>query len=107
MCFSRIVEPGGSPMAARDLTPIVDLTLEHGTGPFRTRHPVWSDLHPPCNNACPAGKNIQGWLAHVQAGDFRRAWKALAWHNPLPATHGRSAITRANRTAIAAKWTPP
>jgi formate dehydrogenase beta subunit len=76
-------------MAARDLTPIVDLTLEHGTGPFRTRHPVWSDLHPPCNNACPAGENIQGWLAHAQAGDFRRAWETLVADNPLPATHGR------------------
>ena len=76
-------------MASRDLTPIVDLTLDRGTGPFRTRHPVWSDLRPPCNNACPAGENIQAWLAHAQAGDFRKAWETLVADNPLPATHGR------------------
>jgi len=76
-------------MASRDLTPIVDLTLEHGTGPFRIRHPVWSDLRPPCNNACPAGEDIQAWLAHAQAGDFRKAWETLVADNPLAATHGR------------------
>jgi formate dehydrogenase (NADP+) beta subunit len=76
-------------MASHDLTPIVDLTLDGGTGPFRTRHPEWSDLRPPCNNACPAGENIQGWLAHAQAGDFRTAWETLVADNPLPATHGR------------------
>jgi NADPH-dependent glutamate synthase beta subunit-like oxidoreductase len=76
-------------MASRDLTPIVDLSLDRGTGPFRTRHPVWSDLRPPCNNACPAGENIQAWLAHAQAGEFRKAWETLVADNPLPATHGR------------------
>ncbi len=76
-------------MASRDLTPIVDLSLDRGTGPFRTRHPVWSDLRPPCNNACPAGENIQAWLAHAQAGAFRKAWETLVADNPLPATHGR------------------
>ena len=76
-------------MVSRDLTPIVDLSLDRGTGPFRTRHPVWSDLRPPCNNACPAGENIQAWLAHAQAGEFRKAWETLVADNPLPATHGR------------------
>ncbi len=74
---------------AHDLTPIIDLTLDRGTGPFRTRHPVWSDLRPPCNNACPAGENIQGWLAQAQAGEYRKAWEILVADNPLPATHGR------------------
>ena len=74
---------------AHDLTPVIDLTLDRGTGPFRTRHPVWSDLRPPCNNACPAGEDIQGWLALAQAGDYRKAWETLVADNPLPATHGR------------------
>lgn len=74
---------------SRDLTPVIDLTLDRGTGPFRTRHPVWSDLRPPCNNACPAGENIQAWLALAQAGDYRKAWETLVADNPLPATHGR------------------
>jgi NADPH-dependent glutamate synthase beta subunit-like oxidoreductase len=77
-------------MAAHDLTPMVDLTLDRGTGPFRTRHPVWANLRPPCNAACPAGETIQGWLAQAQAGDFRAAWDILVADNPLPATHGRA-----------------
>jgi formate dehydrogenase (NADP+) beta subunit len=74
---------------ARDLTPVVDLRLESGTGPFRTRRPIYVDLLPPCNHACPAGENIQGWLAFAQAGEYRKAWETLVADNPLPATHGR------------------
>jgi formate dehydrogenase (NADP+) beta subunit len=75
--------------SAHDLTPVIDLTLDRGTGPFRTRHPVWSDLRPPCNHACPAGEDIQGWLALAQAGEYRKAWEILVADNPLPAIHGR------------------
>ncbi len=74
---------------ARDLTPVVDFAHEQGTGPFRTRRPVYVDLLPPCNHACPAGENIQAWLALAQAGDYRAAWETLVADNPLPATHGR------------------
>ncbi|HTW72541.1 MAG TPA: NAD(P)-binding protein [Acetobacteraceae bacterium] len=76
-------------LPARDLTPLVDPSREAGTGPFRTRRPVYVDLLPPCNNACPAGENIQGWLALAQAGEYRKAWELLVADNPLPATHGR------------------
>src|SRR5215467_6830007 len=74
---------------AHDLTPIVDLTSQHGSGPYRTRLPHYVALLPPCNHACPAGENIQAWLAFAQAGDYRRAWETLMADNPLPATHGR------------------
>ncbi|NNF17312.1 MAG: glutamate synthase, partial [Gammaproteobacteria bacterium] len=40
-----------------------------GTGPVRTQRPVYVDFLPPCNHACPAGENIQAWLAHLQAGN--------------------------------------
>ena len=73
----------------RDLTPIVDLAAELGTGPVRARRPVYVDLLPPCNHACPAGENIQAWLALVQAGKHRDAWEALVLDNPMPAVHGR------------------
>jgi formate dehydrogenase beta subunit len=72
-----------------DMTPVVDLTHEKGTGPVRSRRPVYVDLLPPCNNACPAGENIQGWLALAQAGRYRQAWEILIGDNPLPAVHGR------------------
>jgi formate dehydrogenase (NADP+) beta subunit len=72
-----------------DMTPVVDLTVERGTGPVRTRRPIYVDLLPPCNHACPAGENIQSWLALAQAGKYRAAWEALVQDNPLPTVHGR------------------
>jgi NADPH-dependent glutamate synthase beta subunit-like oxidoreductase len=72
-----------------DMTPAVDLTAEPGAGPARARRPVYVDLLPPCQNACPAGEDIQGWLALAQAGRDRAAWEHLVADNPLPATHGR------------------
>ena len=72
-----------------DLTPVIGLSTEQGTGPFRTRRPVWTDLLPPCNSVCAAGEDIQAWLALAQAGEYRRAWETLVADNPLPATHGR------------------
>ena len=72
-----------------DMTPDVDLTGEKGTGAVRSRRPRYVDLLPPCNDACPAGENIQAWLAHAQAGRYREAWTTLMQDNPLPAVHGR------------------
>jgi NADPH-dependent glutamate synthase beta subunit-like oxidoreductase len=74
----------------RDITPLPDLL--HGrsrAGPVRDRRPVYVDLLPPCNAGCPAGENIQAWLAHTQAGDHERAWRELVADNPFPAIHGR------------------
>jgi NADPH-dependent glutamate synthase beta subunit-like oxidoreductase len=73
-----------------DLTSPPDLV--HGrprAGPVRDRRPVYVDLLPPCNAACPAGENIQSWLSHLQEGEHERAWRALVADNPLPAIHGR------------------
>ena len=72
-----------------DMTPVVDLTREKGTGPVRARRPIYVDLRPPCNHACPAGENIQAWLDLAQAGKYRQAWETLVRDNPMPAVHGR------------------
>ena len=73
-----------------DLTTGTDLR-DHaaGTGPERRQRPVYVDFMPTCNNACPAGENIQAWLSLAQAGDYRSAWEKLVEDNPLPAIHGR------------------
>ena len=93
-------------MTARqtDVTPVVDLVAAPGTGAARERRPVYVDLLPPCNHACPAGENIQAWLAHARAGRYREAWLALVEDNPLPAVHGRVCYhpceTSCNREAV-------
>jgi formate dehydrogenase (NADP+) beta subunit len=90
--------------SAQDLTPTIDLTKEMGAGPHRWRRPVYVDLMPPCNDACPAGENIQGWLALAQAGKFRAAWELLMRDNPMPGVHGRVCYhpceTACNRAAL-------
>ena len=72
-----------------DMTPLVDLTHDKGTGPVRYQRPVYLDLLPPCNHACPAGENIQAWLDLAQAAQYREAWETLVRDNPMPAVHGR------------------
>ena len=74
----------------RDVTPLPDLL--HGrsrAGPVRQARPVYVDLLPPCNAGCPAGENIQAWLAHAETGDHERAWRQLVADNPMPAIMGR------------------
>ena len=73
-----------------DLTPVLRATIQKGAGPQRWQYPAWIDHLPPCNRACPAGENIQGWLAHAREGDFEQAWRTLVADNPLPGTHGRA-----------------
>ncbi len=73
-----------------DMTRSLDLTHEKRIGPAqRMRRPIYVDLLPPCNHACPAGENIQAWLAAAQDGKFKKAWQKLIEDNPLPAVHGR------------------
>jgi len=73
-----------------DLTTPPDLQLHgKGTGALRTQRPVYVDLLPPCNHACPAGENIQGWLALAQEGKYEEAWQLLIQDNPMPAVLGR------------------
>ena len=77
-------------MTNPDLTKRADLTRHgRGTGALRTRRPEYVDFLPPCNDACPAGENIQAWLALAQTGDFEGAWRELVRNNPMPSMHGR------------------
>ena len=73
------------------------ITLEVGssrtnkTGSWRTERPVYVDLLPPCNNACPAGEDIQQWLyAAEESGDrYEQAWRQIMVDDPFPAVMGR------------------
>ena len=67
----------------------VGSSLANKTGAWRTKRPLYVDRLPPCNHACPAGENIQGWLFHAESGDYEQAWRVLTEDNPLPAIMGR------------------
>jgi NADPH-dependent glutamate synthase beta subunit-like oxidoreductase len=69
----------------------VGSSLANKTGSWRTERAVYVDRLPPCNNACPAGENIQAWLYEAEEGEggYERAWRKLMEDNPLPAIMGR------------------
>jgi len=74
----------------RDLTPPAPLGQGRArSGPVRSQRPVYVDLPAPCGAACPAGEDVQGWLALAKTGDDEAAWRHLTADNPLPAVHGR------------------
>jgi len=82
----------------------VGSSLAYKTGSWRVERPVYVDRLPPCNDACPAGENIQQWLYHAEAGHYEEAWRQLVTDNPLPAVMGRVCYrpceTACNRAAL-------
>ncbi|HJT95912.1 MAG TPA: FAD-dependent oxidoreductase, partial [Mycobacterium sp.] len=67
----------------------VGSSLANKTGTWRTERPVYLDLQPPCNHACPAGENVQGWLYAAEEGRYEAAWRQIMDDNPFPAVMGR------------------
>jgi NADPH-dependent glutamate synthase beta subunit-like oxidoreductase len=61
------------------------------TGSWRTERAVYTNRMPPCNDACPAGENIQSWLYETEEGGtgYERAWRRIMEDNPFPAIMGR------------------
>jgi len=59
------------------------------TGSWRTERPEYVRNLPPCNGACPAAEDIQGWLYFAESGDYAAAWRHLVADNPFPAVMGR------------------
>jgi NADPH-dependent glutamate synthase beta subunit-like oxidoreductase len=77
-------------MSFKDMTKLLNPDqFGKGTGALRSRRPVYTDFLPPCNHACPAGEDIQAWLALAQQGEYEAAWQKLLENNPFPAIHGR------------------
>ncbi len=67
----------------------VGSSLANKTGSWRTARPEYLDRLPPCNNQCPAGENIQGWLNLAEEHKYEAAWRKIMEENPFPAIMGR------------------
>lgn len=67
----------------------VGSSLANQTGSWRTEKPLYVDLLPPCNQACPAGENIQQWLFYAEEKNYEAAWRQITKDNPFPAIMGR------------------
>lgn len=84
--MTQTPQPPPRPFA---ITLDVGSSLANQTGTWRTERPQYVSLLPPCNNACPAGENIQQWLLHAEEGDYAKAWRTILQDNPFPAIMGR------------------
>ncbi len=59
------------------------------TGSWATEKPERRQLTPPCNQICPAGNDVRGFVEAVGKQDFNLALSVLLETSPLPAVCGR------------------
>lgn len=74
------------------------------TGLWATRTPHQRELTPPCNDTCPAGNDIRGFVAAIAGERYDEALDVLLRSNPLPGVCGRvcpaPCMTACNRNAL-------
>ncbi len=63
--------------------------LWNRTGSWRYMRPVYQRLTPACNNGCPAGNDIEGFIRLAGEGRFSEALEVIKNENPLPGICGR------------------
>ncbi|UCG66940.1 MAG: NAD(P)-binding protein, partial [Deltaproteobacteria bacterium] len=75
----------GVPLCAISTTP----GLVNKTGSWKFAEPLFIDRTSPCNQQCPAGEDITGYMYLASQGRFEEAWKLITEENPFPAIMGR------------------
>jgi 2-oxoacid:acceptor oxidoreductase delta subunit (pyruvate/2-ketoisovalerate family) len=76
----------------QDIPPIsisLGTMLWNKTGTWRYLKPRYVMKTPPCNEACPAGNDIEGFMVLTREGKFREAWELIKEENPFPGVCGR------------------
>jgi NADPH-dependent glutamate synthase beta subunit-like oxidoreductase len=63
--------------------------LVNKTGTWKFAEPRFVDRISPCNQQCPAGEDITGYMYLAGQGKFEEAWKLIMAENPFPAIMGR------------------
>ncbi len=54
----------------------------------------FADCLPPCQGGCPAGVDVQGYIALSAMGEYRKAVDLIRETNPLPAICGRVCVRK-------------
>lgn len=74
------------------------------TGQWANQQPVWENATAPCNFICPAGNDVQGFLAALTEEDVDGALDILLKTTPLPSVCGRVCpgfcMTQCNRSEL-------
>ena len=63
--------------------------LVNKTGTWKFAEPHFVDRISPCNQQCPAGEDITGYMYLTGQGRFEEAWRLIMAENPFPAVMGR------------------
>jgi formate dehydrogenase major subunit len=63
----------------------------------------FADCHGPCHTACPAGVDVQGYLALARAGRHDEALALIRERNPLPSICGRVCVRHCEAACHRAK----
>jgi 2-oxoacid:acceptor oxidoreductase delta subunit (pyruvate/2-ketoisovalerate family) len=76
-------------------------TAQNRTGSWKYIRPQYRDGVAPCNRACPAGVDVEGYMNLLREGRLDEALDLLLRENPMPAITGRvchhPCETRCNR----------
>ena len=59
------------------------------TGNWASRKPQRHELTPPCNDGCPAGNDVRGFVQAVAKKEYDEALRILLHTSPLPGVCGR------------------
>ncbi len=63
--------------------------LWNKTGSWRYLRPRYLNMVPPCNQGCPAGNDVEGFITLILEKKYDEAWLRLKEENPFPAVCGR------------------
>jgi len=63
--------------------------LWNKTGSWRYLRPLYANKVPPCNQSCPLGNDIEGFIRLIEEGSRVDAWVRLKEENPFPRIMGR------------------
>jgi 2-oxoacid:acceptor oxidoreductase delta subunit (pyruvate/2-ketoisovalerate family) len=64
-------------------------TTQNRTGSWKYIRPQYRDAVAPCNHACPAGVDVEGYMNLLREGRIDDALMLLLRENPMPAITGR------------------
>ena len=63
--------------------------LWNKTGSWRYLKPRYLNRTPPCNQRCPAGNDVEGFIRLLENGEADKALRLIREENPFPAVCGR------------------
>ncbi len=67
----------------------LETTLLNKTGTWRIFRPRYENKLPPCQDACPAGEDIQRYIYLASKRDYEEGYRTILERNPFPAITGR------------------